>query len=173
VLAGITRRLPAGFEAERVPALEGSEPVTVARPDPFVKLTVRAVPDDPGHLRAVADTGCRPTTGHPYPQFLPPPSGAERARVAKVFTLFDVTPTSWRRYTLPCAAGSAVTVRAEGRAPESLSPLPATLSATPAPVPGTVLAHGDTRYVYAAGGTGLVVSAAADRLTVTATTDCR
>ncbi|MGA8117979.1 MAG: hypothetical protein WCA46_30455 [Actinocatenispora sp.] len=173
LLDRLTRRLPASFHTVRVPSLDSSVPEVLAHPDPFVRLTVAPLHGDRGHLRAVADTGCRPTTANPYPEFQRTPSRSERARVASVFTLFDVTPRTWSRATLSCADGSAVTVRATGLARESLGPLPETLHADPAPVPGTVLVGGDDRYVYQDHGRDLVISTAGDRLSVTLTTHCR
>lgn len=169
----IFRRLPGSFRAMRIPALTGPTPQILAHPDPFVRLTVSALDDDRGHLQAVADTGCRPTTGHPYPQFDRTAGQRRRDRVTEVFALFDVTPQHWRRVQLPCSTGSAVTVRASGVARESLSPLPATLHETPPPAAGRLLTGTDDRYVYRAGDRGLVVTEEADRLTVSVTTGCR
>lgn len=167
-LAGRIRSgLPASYQAVVAPDLTGGGEVTVARPDPFVKLTVRQVADDPGHLLATADTGCRPTTDHPYPEFLTPPTTAERAAAERVFALFEARPTTWRRYALGCGA---VTVTASGLARESLGPLPATLDRHPQP--GDVLTRHDSRYVYRDGAAGLVVTADGDRLTVASTTAC-
>ncbi len=174
VLDGVGRGLPVGFRTQRVPGLGSSGPVLVAWPDPFVKLTVQRVADDPGHLRAVANTGCRPTTGHPYPEFQQPPTADQRATVQRAFAVLRATPRTWRRDALACGGPDGlVTVRADGTASTSLSPLPRTLHVTPAPLPGTVVSAGDTRYLYRDGATGLAVTADADRLTVTMTTRCR
>lgn len=159
--------LPAAYKAAVVPDLGGSGTVTVAHPDPFVKLTVRTATDDPGHVVAIADTGCRPTTGHPYPEFVAAPTAAERAPATRLFALLHVTLTTWQRHALGCGA---VTVTATGLAADSLAPLPATLDRHPQP--GHLLAHDDDRYVYRDGATGLVVTADRDRLTVTTTTTC-
>jgi hypothetical protein len=166
LLQSVTDRLPTSYKAKLAPTLDSSAPVTEAHPTPFLKLTISAAVGDPGHLTAVIDTGCRPTTGNPYPQFLAPPTAAERAPVAAAFRRLHVTPQTWQRSSVRCTA----TVTATGHADISLSPLGTVLDAHP--LPGTPISRGDTRYVYR-GATDLVVSTDGDLLTVSATTGCR
>jgi len=167
-LAGFAGRLPSGYAAKSEPSLVSGDRLTVAHPDPFLRLTVRAAKDDTGHLIATVDTGCRPTTGHPYPAFLAPVDESERAAARRVFALFDVAPSGWRRATVDCGA---TTVTGTGRARMSIGPLGEVLDDHPQP--GSALTRNDSRYVYLDHGRGLVVSADRDRLTVTATTPCR
>lgn len=164
LLHAVTHRLPASYKAQLPPTLDTAAPVAVAHPTPFLKLTITAAVGDPGHLAAVIDTGCRPTTGNPYPQFLAPPTATERAPATAAFRRLHVTPQTWRLSQVGCTA----TVTATGRADISLSPLGTVLNAHP--LPGTAISRGDDRYVYRGAHTDLVVSAHADLLTVNATT---
>lgn len=164
LLHAVTHRLPASYQAELAPTLDSTAPVAVAHPTPFLKLTIASAVGDPGHLTAVIDTGCRPTTGNPYPEFLAPPTAAERAPVTAAFHRLHVTPQTWRLSQVRCTA----TVTATGHADMSLSPLGTVLDKHP--LPGTVISRGDSRYVYRGARTDLVVSAHADLLTVDATT---
>ena len=167
-LSGLASRLPERYDAKPALSLTGGPRMTVAHPTPFLKLTVRGAEHDPGHLVATVATGCRPTTGDPFPAFVAGVSGAERTAATKVFALFDAEPTDWRRATVDCGAR---TVTGTGKARLSVGPLGSTLDDHPQP--GRLIAHGDSRYVYLDHGRGLVVTADGDRLTVTTTTPCR
>ncbi|GAA1343615.1 hypothetical protein GCM10009635_59480 [Actinocatenispora thailandica] len=167
-LAGLAGRLPARFRAKSVLSFTGGGRMTVGHPTPFLKLTVRAAENDPGHLIATVDTGCRPTTGRPYPAFLAAAGAARQGAATRIFGLFDATPATTRRTGLDCGA---TTVTATATAPSSVGPLGRTLDGHPQP--GRLVTHDDSRYVYLDHGRGLVVTAHGDRLTVTATTPCR
>ncbi|MEV0843965.1 hypothetical protein AB0I55_31025 [Actinocatenispora sera] len=167
-LAGLADRLPARYQAKSELSFTGGGRMTVAHPSPFLKLTVRAAEKDPGHVIATVDTGCRPTTGNPYPAFLAAASDRERGTAKRVFGLFDATPRTWQRAELGCGAR---TVTATATAPSSLAPLGRVLDAHPPA--GRLITHNDSRYVYLDHGRGLVVAADGDRLAVTATTPCR
>jgi hypothetical protein len=167
-LAGLADRLPARYQVKSELSFTGGGRMTVAHPTPFLKLTVRTAEKDPGHLIATVATGCRPTTGHPYPAFLAAAGDLDQGTAKRVFGLFDATPKTWRQAELGCGAG---TVTATATAPSSIAPLGRILDGHPQR--GRLLAHNDSRYVYLDHGRGLVVTADGDRLAVTTTTPCR
>lgn len=166
LLHRIADRLPPGYKSTEAPVVDDARPVVVAHPGPFLKLTIRTVDGDPGELDAIVDTGCRPTTDSPYTEFRPAASAAERAPVTGPFELLAVAPETWTRASLPCGA---VTVTATGHADEALPPLPGLI--TSEALPGTPLTRDDDRLTYQ-GSPDVVVRAAGDRVTVSATTTC-
>lgn len=175
LLHRITGQLPTSYRARHAPTLDAENPVTVAHPGPFLKLTARMAPHDPGHAVVTVDTGCRPTTADPFPRFLPAPTSAERAPIMRVFSQLDVSPGHWRRFSVGCGSDGEVTVTATGRARQSLGPLGSLLGSGAGKMPGTAVARGDDRYVYrdgAGSGTDLVIGADADKLTVSTVSTC-
>ena len=147
-------------------------------PNSLVKLSVRGVgADSDGHVLVTVNTGCRPASSHPHPEFLVPPTTAERAVPQSVAQALGVEPARWQRTVLTCAGGTYTTVTAQ--APDDGGTPLDQRQERPGhddvdPNGGTVLNTSATRLVERqADGTGLVVQLTHGQLRVEATTPCQ
>jgi hypothetical protein len=161
LLERIATGLPPAYHAR---VIRGALPRISADAGGFVALTGGVV--GPGHVRMVADTGCRQRGG----DLTELPGTADRAPVQAALTALGVGAAQWDTLALACPDGGQVTVvRASAAQPMSAQVLPTALADVSA---GQGIAVGPELYAFHRGGVGVLVSSRAGSLTVSSTGSC-
>jgi hypothetical protein len=170
--------LPSDDNARR---LSGPDGVFIGADPPkaFVRLSVKPVGADvDGHVQVAVNTGCRPVSSRPHPEFLAAPSDSERVLPETLAAALGVDPSTWRRSVLACPSGGTyTTVTAQGAAgdatlAELLHPdLHSDPRDTGEPAP-ELLNQSASQLVERQDGTGLVIRLTGGTVRVDATGPC-
>jgi hypothetical protein len=151
LLRQVTAALPAGYRAHYQPSADGTTGTLRADAGDYVAVTGTVA--QPGAVKVVADTGCRPVGKVPAADPTTEPAGAQP--VHAMLAALGVTAADWSTHTLPCGLRTVEAVSAPGQ----------TVGSLPAPA-GPAVVHRDDLY---ADTTGLAVRTAGGRATVTLT----
>jgi hypothetical protein len=151
LLRQVTAALPAGYHAHFLPSADGTTGTLRADAGDYVAITGTVA--QPGAVKVVADTGCRPVGNVPASD--PTAEPADAQPVHAMLAALGVTSADWSTHTLPCGLRTVEAVSAPGQ----------TVGSLPAPA-SPALVHRDDLY---ADTTGLAVRIGGGRATVTLT----